>query len=46
MGDTFYLNFVHRVIQKEKNVEIKVYFKYTFVKDTSMKGMITSKSEE
>ena len=46
MGDTFYLMFVHRIVQKEKNVHISVYFNYTFVKDTSMKGMISSKSEE
>ena len=46
MGDTFYLNFVHRIVQKEKNVHISIYFNYTFVKDTSMKGMISSKSEE
>ena len=46
MGDSFYLNFVHRVIQKEKNVELKFYFKYTFVSSPSMKGMIISKSEE
>lgn len=27
-------------------MEIKAYFKYTFVKDTSMRGIIISKSEE
>ena len=46
MGDTFYMMFVHRVIQKENNVHITIYFNYTFVKDTAMKGMISSKSEE
>ena len=46
MGDCFYLTFVHRIVQKGSAVEIKVYFNYFFVKDTSMKGMITSKSDE
>lgn len=44
MGDTFYLTFVHRIVQKEKDVHISIYYNYTFVKDTSMKGMISSKS--
>jgi hypothetical protein len=46
MGDNFCINFVHRVVQKDKDVEVKIYFKLTFLKDTSMKGMITSKSHE
>lgn len=46
MSDSFYLSFVHRVVQKDKNVEIKIYYKLTFVKEPSLKGTIISKSDE
>lgn len=45
-ADSFFLNIYHKVAKKEKDVEIKIYFKITFIKDTSMRGMISSKSAE
>jgi len=43
-ADSFFLNILHKIVKKDKDVEIKVYYKITFVKDTSMRGMISSKS--
>ena len=45
-ADTFFLNIFHRVVKRDKGVEIKIYYKITFVKEGGMRGMIISKSEE
>ena len=45
-ADCFYMNFLHQVVKKDSGVEIKVYSKITFVKDTAMRGMVTSKSKD
>jgi hypothetical protein len=34
------------VAKREKGVEIKIFYKITFVKDGGMRGMISSKSDE
>lgn len=46
MADSFFITMVHRVVQKDKNVEINIYYKLTFVSEPALKGTLISKSEE
>lgn len=43
---SFYLRIIHKIVKKEKNVEIRVLGKIVFVEDIRMKGMISSKATE
>jgi hypothetical protein len=45
-ADTFNINILHRIVKKEQNVEIKIFYKIVFVKNGGMRGTITSKSSE
>lgn len=46
MADTFVIYILHKISKKDSNVGVKIYFKIVFVKDCSMKGMVTSKSTD
>ena len=46
MSDSFYMFFVHKVVQRDKSVEIKIYYKLTFVSEPALKVTIISKSDE